>query len=385
MATFAPTALALRALLKSSVSRVRMSTPAKRVSGLTESAKGMFAAAVSSRERVLLVVPTDVDLERVTADTRFFLSALEGLSDADLERAVLPFPSHEVDPYRGMAPHFEIASARARALHALGEGTARILIASIGGLLPRVSAPQHIKSTSLSLKPGQDISPTDLGDLLAAAGYTRQDPVDESGEFCVRGGVVDFFPAGARQPTRLEFMGDTVESIRTYDPSTQRSTAALDQASIAPLQELIATDDENERKDRSATAFDYLWSGQRPLVLVSEPDEVHAQGEKLTLQIGASYEEAVTKGVPAAQPSELIVSWEDARRWLEGATLLETLEIGDGESGTTSRHVSCQPAMEFNGRVQDWAAEIRRGRERGDTILFVANSAGRAERTIEVL
>ena len=101
-------------------------------------AKGMFAAAVASRERVLLVVPTDVDLERITADTRFFLSALEGLSDADLERAVLPFPSHEVDPYRGMAPHFEIASARARALHALGEGTARILIASIGGLLPRV-------------------------------------------------------------------------------------------------------------------------------------------------------------------------------------------------------------------------------------------------------
>ena len=234
--------------------------------------------------------------------------------------------------------------------------------------------------------PGQDISPVDLGDLLSAAGYTRQDPVDESGEFCVRGGVVDFFPAGARQPLRLEFMGDTIESIRTYDPATQRSTAALDQAAIAPLQELITTEDEDERKDRSATAFDYLWSGQRPLVLVSEPDEVHAQGEKLTQQIGASYQEAVAKGVPAAPPAQLIASWEEARRWLEGATLLETLEIGeDSEGGTPSRHVSCQPAMEFNGRVQDWAAEIRRGRERGDTVLFIANTAGRAERTIEVL
>ncbi len=252
--------------------------------------------------------------------------------------------------------------------------------------MPRLSSPGRLASVSLTVTPGQDISPVDLGDLLSAAGYTRQDPVDESGEFCVRGGVVDFFPAGARQPLRLEFMGDTIESIRTYDPATQRSTAALDQASIAPLQELITTADEDERKDRSATAFDYLWSGQRPTVLVSEPDEVHAQGGKLTQQIGASYEEAVAKGVPAAPPSELLVWWEEARRWLEGATLLESLEIaGDGDSGTPSRHVSCQPAMEFNGRVQDWAAEIRRGRERGDTILFIANTAGRAERTIEVL
>ena len=100
----------------------------------------------------------------------------------------------------------------------------------------------------MTLTPGQEISPVDLGDLLTAAGYTRQDPVDESGEFCVRGGVVDFYPAGARQPLRLEFIGDTIESIRSYDPSTQRSTAVLDQAAIAPLQELIAS----QRRGRTA-------------------------------------------------------------------------------------------------------------------------------------
>ena len=120
----------------------------------------------------------------------------------------------------------------------------------------------------------------DLGDLLAAAGYTRQDPVDESGEFCVRGGVVDFYPAGARQPLRLEFIGDTIESIRSYDPSTQRSTAVLDQAAVAPLQELIATDPDNEAPDRSSTIFDYLRIGQRATVLVSEPDEVQAHGRE---------------------------------------------------------------------------------------------------------
>jgi transcription-repair coupling factor (superfamily II helicase) len=388
MSTYTSSSLTLRALLKTAGGRIGAGAPAARVTGLTPSAKAMYAAASAARGRTLLVMPTDADVERTTQDARFFFAALEGLSDAEVERVVLPLPSHEVDPYRGLAPHFDIASARARALHALvAPGrTARLVVASAGALMPRLSPPERLASVSLTVTPGQDISPIDLGDLLSAAGYTRQDPVDESGEFCVRGGVVDFFPAGARQPLRLEFMGDTVESIRTYDPTTQRSTAVLDQAAIAPLQELITTDEEDERKDRSATAFDYLWSGQRPLVLVSEPDEVHAQGEKLTQQIAASYEEAVAKGVPATPPAQLIVEWEDARRWLENATLLETLEIGqDGEGSSSSHHVSCQPAMEFNGRVQDWAAEIRRGRERGDTILFIANTAGRAERTIEVL
>ena len=138
-------------------------------------------------------------------------------------------------PYRGLAPHFEIASARARALHALASAShpARLIVASAASLLPRVSAPGRLGDVSMTLTPGQEISPVDLGDLLAAAGYTRQDPVDESGEFCVRGGVVDFYPAGATQPLRLEFMGDTIESIRSYDPSTQRSTASLDQAAVA--------------------------------------------------------------------------------------------------------------------------------------------------------
>jgi transcription-repair coupling factor (superfamily II helicase) len=388
MSTYTSSSLTLRALLKTAAGRMGAGAPAARVTGLTPSAKAMYAAASAARGRTLLVVPTDADVERTTQDARFFFAALEGLSDAEVERVVLPLPSHEVDPYRGLAPHFDIASARARALHALvAPGrTARLIVASAGALMPRLSPPERLASVSLTVTPGQDISPIDLGDLLSAAGYTRQDPVDESGEFCVRGGVVDFFPAGARQPLRLEFMGDTVESIRTYDPATQRSTAALDQAAIAPLQELITTDDEGQPKDRSATAFDYLWSGQRPLVLLSEPDEVHAQGEKLTQQIASSYEEAVAKNVPAAPPAQLVVPWEEARGWIENATLLETLEIGqDGEGSPASHHVSCQPAMEFNGRVQDWAAEIRRGRERGDTILFIANTAGRAERTIEVL
>jgi transcription-repair coupling factor (superfamily II helicase) len=381
--------LTLRAVLKSAAGRLGMGpSPAeravRRVTGLTGPAKAMFVASTATRGPSFLVVPTDAEVERVTIDARFFMAALEGLSDSELERSVLPFPSHEVDPYRELAPHFDISSARARALYALGTGSARLVIASTAALLPRLSAPNRLTRTAMTLTPGQDISPTDIGDLLTAAGFTRQDPVDSSGEFCVRGGVVDFFPAGgAAEPIRLEFIGDTIESLRHYDPATQRSTSHIDQAAIVPLQELPGDSDE---PDRSATLLDYWTAAGRPAVFLSEPDEALAHGRKLWDQVRASHDEALSKGRRVPPPTDLLIGWDVIESWLETATALETLAISD-EAGVPSGvlHVACQPALEFGGRVQEWVDEIRRGRERGDTLVFVAHSPGRAERTIELL
>ena len=380
MTSYTSSSLTLRALLKEAAGRLGIGVPSSRVSGLTAPAKAMYAAAAAVRSPVVFVVPTDADVEHFTSDARFFFAALEGLNGEEVERVVLPLPSHEVDPYRGLQPHFEIASARARALHSMATGTARLVIVSAAALLPRLSAPGRLASVARVLAEGAEISPVDLGDVLAAAGYTRQDPVDESGEFCVRGGVVDFYPAGALQPIRLEFVGDTIESIRTYDPATQRSTGSLQQATILPLQELIR---EEEEPDRSATFLEFLRASDRPTVLISEPDEVREQGRKVTQQIQASYEEAVAKGVRALPPDQFVSRWESVEPWFEGGTALETLEIDDPAS--SSRHIASQPALEFAGRVQEWVSEIRRVRERADTIVFVAHSAGRAERTVELL
>src|SRR5262245_61716078 len=121
-----------------------MSTDARAVSGLTAPAVALYAAAAAAtmpRGAVLYVVASDRDLDLAVADSRFFVAALEGLSESAVGNAVLPFPSQEVDPYRGMTPHFGVSSARARALHALASGTARVVVASAAALLPRVSSP----------------------------------------------------------------------------------------------------------------------------------------------------------------------------------------------------------------------------------------------------
>src|SRR4029077_466555 len=141
---------------------------------------------------------------------------LEGMSDSAAERAILPFPSHEIDPYRGLAPHFGVASARARALYAIASGTARVIVASAAALLPKVSAPGRLLGAGLDLKPGQEIAPTDLAELLVDAGFSREDPADEYGGFALRGGILAIFSAGEQLPVRLEFVGDTIESLRTY-------------------------------------------------------------------------------------------------------------------------------------------------------------------------
>jgi transcription-repair coupling factor (superfamily II helicase) len=387
MSSSTSTSLTLRALLKTAVSRLKLGVPGRSVSGLTAAGKAFFAAAAAARETVFLIIPTDADAEQLTSDARFFLSALEGLSDADAAQAVLPFPSHEVDPYRGLLPHFDIASARARALYAVSQGKARIVVASGPALLPRLSPLARLRDTGLMLRPNDDVSPVDLGDRLAAAGYTRQDPTDESGEFSVRGGVVDFYPAGASHPIRAEFVGDTIESLRTYDPATQRSIEAIDQAQIVPLQELVSTEsassaaDDATVLDRSATILDYL-SAYRPVLLVSEPDEVKNAIVKQRAHIDASYGDAVHKNERAPAPDTLVVGWDDLAGLLEHATALQTLALGTEEE---MHHVACQPAMEFAGRIPDWVGELRQARTRGETVVFVADSHGRAERVIELL
>ncbi len=424
------TSLNLRALLKTASARSGIDVPARVVSGLTPAAKALFVAATAHslpHGVVLYVLPGDGDIEQGVEDVAFFVSAMEGMSAAAADRAILPFPSHEVDPYRGLSPHVGVTSARARALHGIGVGTARVVVASAAALLPRISSPRRLVGAALDLKPGQDIAPADLAELLIDAGFTREDPADEHGEFAVRGGIVDIFPAGDVQPVRLEFVGDTIESMRRYDPATQRSVESIDQVTIVPLQDVLAglkprVTNAGERAtntaenvaegfgdvtqgrdvaqgfspadlDRSATVFDYLKLVADSRIIVSERDEVNASILKLVEQLQQSYDEVLDPKATPLPPSEICADLNTVTDRLDRGIALATLGLDDDGEAAVSRdpnalpviHVRCQPAVAMHGRVADWVAEIRRLRDEGETTLFVAATAGRAERTIELL
>jgi transcription-repair coupling factor (superfamily II helicase) len=392
------TSLSLRSLLHGAIARTALDRRARRLSGLTPAARALVVAAVAHEnagELLLYVVPGDPDLDDAASDVRFFLGSLEGLADLDVERLVLTLPSHQVDPYRGLAPHFRVASARARALHAAATATARVIVASAQALMPRLAEPEGLAAAAIDVRPGLEVDPRQLADLLVDGGYMRQDPVDEHGEFCRRGGILDVFPAGEALPVRIEFVGDQVESIRRFDPSTQRSVETLDQFQIVPVAEKgplpfseAALDPETPDSDRAATdtVFSYLRASAPARIVVAEPDDVRSQIEKWWDQVERSHAER--GGMP---PGTKLLSWSDIAPALSTATTIEELAISEqpvADSAAPDPHaleVSTQPAQGFQGRLQDWVADIRHARDRGDTVLFVASTHGRAERTIELL
>jgi transcription-repair coupling factor (superfamily II helicase) len=383
------TSLSVRSLLSGALAKSGLSARPRAVTGLTAAAKAFAVAGLAHEVRdsiVLWILPSDYDLEDATSDTRFFLSALEALPEAVAERLVLPLPSHQVDPYRGLSPHFRVTSARARALHASALGLARVIVASAQGLLPRLASPESVLATSFDLKPGTEIDPLALSAILVDGGYERQDPVDEHGEYCLRGGILDVYPAGEPTPIRVEFIGDSVESIRRFDPGTQRSIETLDQFQIVPVREPGGV-------GGTATIFDYLRASRAVRVVCAEPEDAGAQIERWDAQLQSSFEERTSdKDASAGErrpPHELFATAEEIQPFLADAITLEELAVGDDRVAAShqpaSTHVASQPAQEFRGRIADWVADVRQARERGETVLFVASTHGRAERTVELL
>src|SRR5207248_2765827 len=150
-------------------------------------------------------------------------------SDADSALANGDVPSRAKQPLPGAAR----SSGRAQKPAGL------VVLTTVNALVQRMP-PRHLfDGRVLTLGPGGHIPLDRLQSFFRNNGYVRTDTVREPGEYAVRGGIVDLFPAGAGQPIRLDFFGDTVESLRSFDPLTQRSTAALDQSVLRPLRDIL--------------------------------------------------------------------------------------------------------------------------------------------------
>jgi transcription-repair coupling factor (superfamily II helicase) len=384
--------LALRSLLAGVIRETGLQSPTRRLSGASAPVRALAVASAAKRlseGTILLVVPTDAEIDDTVDDLCFFLGVLEGSAAAVVSQQVLPFPSTQVDPYRGFQPHLKVASARARVLHSLATGTARVVVASATALLARVPDPASILLSSCEIKPGVDIDPHELANTLVLGGYEPADPVDAHGEFARRGGIFDVFPAGEELPIRIEFVGDTVESVRRFDPGTQRSVETLDRFGIIPVRESTLTNGADSETSRGlaplhGNLFQFLRARDSE-VWLCEPTDVETQIKAASEHINTSYADAVERhrGGPAPlPPNQLQVTWEELQSEFTNATVVEELAIGDQLQGTA---LSSQPTATFHGRIPDWIADVKNAQAEGDHVVFVASSHGRAERTVELL
>ena len=152
----------------------------------------------------------------------------------------LTFPAWDCLPYDRVSPNGEILSRRIDTLTRLasaGPETPLVVLTTINALVQRVPPRRLFDGRVLTLRPSGHIGLDRLQSFFRNNGYVRTDTVREPGEFAVRGGIIDLYPAGAPQPLRLDFFGDTIESIRSFDPLTQRSTGAATEANLRPVSE----------------------------------------------------------------------------------------------------------------------------------------------------
>src|SRR6266403_4087081 len=183
----------------------------------------------------LHVCRDDGRMARFAAALAFFHPDLEALT----------FPAWDCLPYDRVSPNGEIVSRRIDTLTRLATGggdTPLVVLTTVNALVQRVPPRSLFEGRVLTLRPGGRIGLDRLQSFFRNNGYIRTDTVREPGEFAVRGGIVDLFPAGAAQPIRVDFFGDTVESLRSFDPLTQRSTGALDQFVLRPVSEVLLDD-----------------------------------------------------------------------------------------------------------------------------------------------
>ncbi|HZF45255.1 MAG TPA: DEAD/DEAH box helicase, partial [Sphingomonadaceae bacterium] len=165
------------------------------------------------------------------------------------ELEVIEFPAWDCLPYDRASPALSISSQRLSALHKLqrGKKNGQLLITTVNALLQRVLTPFRIRESVRELVPGMQIGHESLIALLQRQGYSRTDTVIDAGEFAVRGSVFDIFPSGFEGGLRLDFFGDELESLRLFDPSTQRSTGIVEGHLLLPASEALLDEDTVKR------------------------------------------------------------------------------------------------------------------------------------------
>lgn len=412
-------------------------TGRRRVSGLTFTARALylplFARAADATSLILVA-----DNKAAEALHAAILATCE-LTGALAADSVLRLPAHDVLPFENLSPHAEIQEARAATLWKIATGTARLVIAPIEAACMRLFPRDHYAALALRLKCGEEYLPEMLVEHLLSVGYTRVDVVEMSGQVTLRGGILDVYSPEMDRPVRIEFFGDEIESIRRFDPDTQRSASTLDDALLLPLTETPVTEmiltAINARLTRSGTAdgaaleggeeavelqthlstsitdatifpgweffapvapaaaqanltlLDLL--GRATRVFVEEPAMVKNQGERWWNKVEQRHERSGIGSL--VRPEDIYISpWEldDRLRGFSGCELdqLGAVDVLDADHSELSEvDFSTRPTQRFHGNIHALVEEIQALVQQDARVLIAVPNQGEVERLAGLL
>ena len=399
------------------------------VSGLGGSARSLFIAGLwhAVRRPIIVITPHDRDIPDLVTDLEYFHSSinLSGNSGSNISVSrIAPFPAWEADPYAGLPPHADIQQARATALWQLRHKQADIVVASMRSICARLTGPTPFDSFSLHIAMGDELSQELLIEHLSNAGYLRQEPVAGPGEFSVRGGIVDVFSPLMRSPVRIEFFGDTVDSLREFDLEDQRSSGPVQRIDILPMRDTIVDrgllrqwgalarqrwSDEKFERDLSekvdladggamfsgaefllslgapleSTIFDYI---DGCVLVLDEPELLREEHDKFLALMQHRFEQTVSSGNLALPPETLFVLPDEFAKPHPQHRRVHIEQLGAEEFGALSRFfIRSQPISKWHGRVKDMAEGIRTSFANGNQVVLLASTLGMAERLRDLL
>ena len=339
------------------------------ITGMGSSAGALLAAGVrrALKSPVLVVAASTKAAEQRLAEIDFF--------SGETGAAAVLFPPYNISPFKFMSYHNETAARRIRALYAMIEGQrAQIMVTTATALRQRLIPRSVLADFAELIIAEEEIEPDHLVAKLVAGGYTRSVVVEEPGDFCVRGGIIDIFSPLYENPLRIELFGDFAETIRFFSPASQRSLEHVHEAIILPAREVTlekarldvivgrfrarALEQELPRTtvrdivqrikeqgvfpgienltpmiyDHMDTLFDYLPAGT--VIIADNPAELAQAAAKSAQLAQVNYEKACSEKHLCVEPTDLFLNWEEISAELtrrEAVCLAPLMVTGDGD------------------------------------------------------
>jgi transcription-repair coupling factor (superfamily II helicase) len=367
---------------------LRRGSPAEELAGLTSPVKALVVAlaAAELRRPIVVLVEDERRAASLLEPLQFFQRSLSGNSAG----SVLLLPALDKLPGLGAGPHPEILEERASTLSRYVSGQCSVIVAPIEASLLGFAAPHFYESLSLSLARDAEISLKQVVAHLSETGYIRTELVEMEGQFSMRGGILDVFPAEAAKPVRIELLGDTVESLREFDPETQRSTGPVSRVILPPLTEFPLTPNQWAHEDSEVSQFQAMQgAGENPTTLFDLREDILVvldEPEQIAQKAGKSRDRLLADSVSLARDATGPLILEE-NRWkeaLNGRQRFSLEELALQREGREPRTLVVQPTAHYHGQIQPFLDEIRKRLSSQDEVLVAAASSGELERLADL-
>ena len=398
-------------------SHLKEGTGRIRVSGLIPTAKALLLVLFqrSAQRPLIFVVKDNHAVEEFLPVLRGFCE-LTAACDPD---SIVALPARDVLPYQNLSPHPELQEERATALWKIATGAASIVVSPVAATAIRLRSSDYYTDLARTIRRGESF---DLESLLAhlnTVGYTSTDVVEMPGQYAVRGGILDVYSPEADRPLRIEFFGDEADSIRKFDPASQRSSTPVDEALLLPLTETpvsehllgaIHTRLSGKRIQGSeeiveaavragglnvfpgwefyspvaganSTIFDLI---PRAAVLLDETHQLKEEFDRFWTRVADAHERSGVGNL--VRPEDLYLPPDDW--WQKTSTLsgADVEHLGITRSLDDASEVSflTQPSPRFHGAVPTMLQEVQKLNADGKRVLFAVPNIGEVERLADV-